>query len=159
MSKLIRGLIRYVRKRYAGAQIKVRLLAVVAFAIFAYLGGNDAADIARSISNPSSMAVTLGITEQESTVRAVVLCMLSAIICLASLATVLGAIQRTTLLRGWIVVTVGYSLYALIQLGFAILLMHATQVQAFIPVLYLVLAAAAYSFGRQVSRALDPVVH
>jgi hypothetical protein len=159
MTQLIRGLVRYFKKRFANAQIKARLLAVVAFAVFAYLGGNDAADIARSISNPSSMAVTLGITEQESTARAVVLCVLSAIICVASLATMLGALQRTTLLRGWIIVTVAYVAYALIQLGFAIFLMHATQLQAFVPVLYLALAAAAYSFGRQASRALDPVVH
>ena len=160
MMKIIRGIIRYFKKRFAGAQIKVRFLAVLAFAVFAYLGGNDAADIAKSISNPEMMATTLGITTQESTIRAVVLFLLSGVICLASLATMVGALQRTTLLRGWIVVTVAYVIYALFQLGIAVILMRMSQLQAFVPgFVYLFLAAAAYSFGRQASRALDPVVH
>src|SRR6266542_3002868 len=131
MTKLIRGIVRYFRKRFAGAQIKARFLAVVVFAVFAYLGANDATDIAKSISNPATMAQALGITEQESIIRAVVLCLLSATICVASLATMVGALQRTTLLRGWIVVAVAYALYALIQLTFAIFLMHMSQIQAF----------------------------
>lgn len=159
MTKLLRGLVRYFQKRLANAQIKARVGAVVVFALFAYLGVNDATDIMKSISNPQTIAGTLGITAQESLIRAIVLFVLSAIITLASLATLLGAMQRTTLLRGWIVVTATYVLYGLYQLGFAILVLHATQPQAFLPVLYLLLAAAAYSFGRQASRALDPVVH
>jgi sirohydrochlorin ferrochelatase len=160
MTKIVRAIVRYFKKRFAGAQIKVRLLAIAAFAIFAFLGGNDAVDIAKSISNPETTANTLGVTTQESTLRAVIVLLLSAVICVASLATIVGAMQRTTLLRGWIVVTVTYVLYALYHLSFAIVQMHGSQIQAFIPgAVYLCLAAAAYSFGRQASRALDPVVH
>ena len=160
MMKIIRGIIRALKKRFAGAQIKVRLLVIAAFAIFAYLGGNDAFDIAKSISDPGTMAATLGVTTQDSTLRAVILVLLSVIICVASLATIIGAMQRTTLLRGWIVVTVTYVLYSLFHLSFAIVQMHGSQLQAFIPgAVYLCLAAAAYSFGRQASRALDPVIH
>jgi hypothetical protein len=160
MMKIIRGIIRALKKRFAGAQIKVRLLAIAAFAVFAFLGGNEAVDIAKSISNPETTATTLGVTTQESTIRAVIVFLLGAVICVASLATIVGAMQRTTLLRGWIVVTVAYLLYALYHLSFAIIQMHGSQLQAFIPgAVYLCLAAAAYSFGRQASRALDPVVH
>jgi hypothetical protein len=160
MMKLVRGIIRAVKKRFAGAEIKARLLVIVSFALFAYLGGNDAFDIAKSISDPGTMATTLGVSTQDSTLRAVILVLLSVIICVASLATIIGAMQRTTLLRGWIVVTVMYVLYSLFHLSFAIVQMHSSQLQAFIPAaVYLCLAAAAYSFGRQASRALDPVIH
>jgi hypothetical protein len=160
MTKIIRRIIRYFKKRFAGAQIKVRLLTVAAFAVFAFLGGNDALDIAKSISNPETTATTLGVSTQESAIRAVIVFLLSAVICVASLATLVGAMQRTTLLRGWIVVTVTYVVYALYHLSFAIIQMHSSQLQAFIPGgVYLCLAAAAYSFGRQASRAMDPGVH
>jgi hypothetical protein len=159
MMKIIRRIIRNFRKRFAGAQIKVRLLVVVSFVIFAYLGGDAAADNVKTISNPQTVSQTLGITPQETTTRAIILLLLSAIICVASLATVIGAMQRTTLLRGWIVVTVVFALYAIYQIAFAIIQLHSSQLQAFIPAIYLVLSAAAYSFGRQASRALDPAIH
>jgi branched-subunit amino acid permease len=159
MTNLIRSIIRMIKKRLANAQLKARLLAALAFAVFAYLGANDATDVARQLSNPDMMAQRLGITIQESTFRAVGLMVLSGVITLASLATMVGAIQRTTLLRGWIVVTAAYVLYGLFHLGIAVILLKGTRAEAFLPVANLLLAAAAYSFGRQASRALDPVVH
>jgi hypothetical protein len=89
-----------------------------------------------------------------------VLLVLSAIVTLGSMGAMVGALQRTTLLRGWIVVTAAYLLDAVYHLVFAIVQLRMTQLQALVPgLIYLLLAAAAYSFGRQASKALDPVVH
>ena len=86
--------------------------------------------------------------------EAAALLVISAVIALASLATLLGALQRTTLLRAWPMVVVGYALYAVAQFTIAALLLRQPLVA--VPSLaYLLLAAAAYSFGRQASRAMD----
>ena len=159
MSNFIRGIVRMVQKRFANAQLKARFLAIVAFALFAFLGANDASDVAKQIPNPTMMAKQLGITTQESTIRAVSILALSAIVTLGSLATMVGALQRTTLLRGWIVVTVAFVLYAALHTVIAVVMLHDTHLEAFLPVAKdLLLAAAAYSFGRQASRALDPAI-
>jgi hypothetical protein len=160
MSNFIRGIVRMIKKRFAGAQLKARFLAFIAFALFAFLGTNDASDVMKQIPNPTMMANQLGITTQESMIRAICILVFSVVIVLGSLATILGALQRTTLLRGWIVVTVTFVLIALLHTVIALFMLHDTRLEAFLPVAeYLLLAAAAYSFGRQASRALDPVVH
>jgi hypothetical protein len=161
----VEAIIKYFKKRLANAQIKARLLAVVAFVVFAYLGVNDVTDLAKTLANPDASVKTLAQTYSVTdipvstvTTRAVVLMLFSVIITLASLATVVGAMQRTTLLRGWIVVTVTYAVYALVQIAIAVLMFN-NPLAAVPSLAYLLLAAAAYSFGRQASRALDPVIH
>ena len=160
MSNFIRGIVRMIKKRFANAQLKARFLAFIAFALFAFLGANDASDVMKQIPNPTMMATQLGITAQESTIRAVGILVFSVVIILSSLATIVGALQRTTLLRGWIVVTVTFALIAVLHAAVALVLIRDTRLDAFLPVgQYLLLAAAAYSFGRQASRALDPAIH
>ena len=149
------ALFKYIRKRLANAQLKARLLALVAFVVFAYLGVNDVLDLVKTITNPAQMAQQLGITVAENTTRATILLVLSAVIALASLATALGAWQRTTLLRAWPVVAVTYVIYGVYQIAVALLQVRQPLIAA-TGVAYLLLAAAAFSFGRQASKALDP---
>jgi hypothetical protein len=152
---MLSAIFKYFRRRLANAQLKPRLLALVAFIVFAYLGVNDTLDLARTIANPATMATQLGIGVSESTTRAVILISLSVVIVIASFATALGAWQRTTLLRAWPVVAVAYVLYGMAQIAIGLVLLQKPLV-ALTGVVYLLLAAAAYSFGRQASKALDP---
>jgi hypothetical protein len=133
--------------------MRLRLITLALFAIFALLELSDAFGLVQTLAQPEPVAAMLNISVGEEIMRAVILLALSVTITIASALTVLGTCRRSRLIYSWVIVTVSYVLYGLYQVASALLQSKAPAIAA-TGAVYLLLAAAAYSFGRQASRTL-----
>jgi hypothetical protein len=130
--------------------MKSRLITLVLFAVFALLELGDAFGILQTLAAPEPVAAMLNISVAEEVTRATILLALAMTIALASAVTVLGAWRRSKLVHAWVVVAAGYVVYGVYQIGSALLQSKAPALAAS-GVVFLLLGAAAYSFGRSAS--------
>ena len=141
-----------IRAWLGSSRLVARLVATLLFGAFVYLGVNGISDAAAILINPSVSTALLPISAQSAQVRAGVLMAINGVIVLSSMATILGVWQRTRLLYGWMVVALMYVVLGGYQIAGALLEFRRPEF-AVTGLVFLVLAAAAYSFGRRVTAA------
>jgi hypothetical protein len=133
--------------------MRLRLITLVLFVVFALLELSDAFGNLQILVAPQASAAALNLTIEQQVTRATILLALSALIAVASAVTALGVWQNSKLVYAWVVVALGYIVYGLYQMASALLQSNAPGF-ALTEVVYLLLGAAAFSFGRQASRTL-----
>ncbi|MGQ9905205.1 MAG: hypothetical protein ACUVRU_12995 [Anaerolineae bacterium] len=141
-----------IRSRLASSRLVARLLATLLFGAFIYLGANGISDAAAIFINPSASTVLLPISAESARVRAIVLMAINLVIALGGAAAILGVWQRTRLLYGWVVVALMYAVLGGYQIAGALVEFHRPEF-AVAGLAYLLLAAAAWSFGRRFMRS------
>ena len=136
----------------ANSKLAGRLFATLLFGAFVYLGVNGISDAAAILINPLVSTAILPISAEAAQVRAGVLMAINIVIVLGCMATILGVWQRTRLLYGWIVVTLMYVVLGGYQIAGALVQFRRPEF-AITGLVFWVLAAVAYSFGRRVTEA------
>jgi hypothetical protein len=133
-------------------KLGARLFATLVFGAFVYLGINGVSDSVSILVNPISSMTLLPISADAAKFRAVILLALNLAILVGSLAMLLGIWQRGGSRKGYIVVAVVYAGMGLYQIVSAVVQFNRPQL-AIPGIVYLLLGAAAYSLGRQLSGA------
>jgi len=131
-------------------KLGARLFATLVFAGFTYLGVNGVSDAVSMLVNPSSSMALLPISADAAKFRAAILLALNLAILVGSLATLLGIWQRGGSLKGYLVVAAVYVGMGLYQIVSAVVQFNRPQL-AIPGAVYLLLGAAAFSLGRQLS--------
>ncbi len=140
-----------IKSRLAHAPLVARLLVTLWFGAFIYLGANGIADAASIFINPAASTALLPIGVEAAQVRAVVLMLVNTVIALGSAATILGVWRRTPLRYGWVAVTLMYVVLGGYQIAAALIELGRPEF-AVAGLAYMALAAAAWSFGRRITR-------
>ncbi len=141
-----------IKSRLAGSRLVVRLLATLLFGAFIFLGANGISDAAAIYVNPSATTALLPISAESAQARAVVLMVIHLAIALSGAAAILGAWQRTRLLYGWVVVALMYAALGGYQIVSALIEFRRPEF-AVAGLAYALLAAAAWSVGRRLTRS------